>query len=118
VTSREDDGGCVTESEQAFCSDFSTLSEERSVGRFFEALKAGARAFKEGTEPTGYSVGGRPVRCPHCGQTKFAPGDALLNTRGATLFNLDWANPLASILICAECGRIEWFANPPDEIRS
>jgi hypothetical protein len=86
------------------------------MGQFFEALKAGARAFKEGTEPAEYSVAGRPVRCPHCAGAKFAPGSALLNTRGRTAFNVDWADPSASILVCAECGRIEWYANEPEEI--
>jgi len=86
------------------------------MGRFFEALKAGVKGFKEGSEPGEYAVAGRPVRCPHCGETKFAPGSALLTTRGATLLNLDWANPSATILVCAECGRIEWFAHEPDDI--
>ena len=40
---------------------------------------------------------------------------ALLNTRTRSVFNVDWADPSASILICAECGRIEWFAHEPDE---
>ncbi len=86
------------------------------MASFFDALKAGARAFKEGTQPSEYSVAGRPVRCPHCGETKFAPGSALLNTRGRTAFNVDWLDPTATILICAECGRIEWFAHKPDEV--
>ena len=86
------------------------------MGRFFEALKAGLKGFKEGTEPAEYSVGDRPVRCPHCGESRFAVGDALLNTRGATLLNLDWVNPSATILVCAECGRIEWYAHEPTEM--
>jgi DNA-directed RNA polymerase subunit RPC12/RpoP len=86
------------------------------MGNFLDALKASARAFKEGTEPTEYSVAGRPVRCPHCGERKFAPGSALLNTRGRTAFNLDWFDPSATILICAECGRIEWYANEPESM--
>jgi hypothetical protein len=83
------------------------------MGRFFDAFKAGVRAFKEGTEPSEYSIAGRPVRCPHCGEGKFAPGSALLNTRGRSAFNLDWADPEATILVCAECGRIEWYASEP-----
>ena len=86
------------------------------MARFFEALKAGVRAFKEGTAPGEYTVAGRPVRCPHCGEQKFAPGSALLNCRSRTAFNVDWSDPSASILICAECGRIEWFASEPDEV--
>jgi DNA-directed RNA polymerase subunit RPC12/RpoP len=82
--------------------------------RFFDALKAGVRAFTEGPEPGEYSVAGRPVRCPHCGERKFALGGALLNTPALTFFNLDWANAEATILICAECGRIEWFVTEPE----
>jgi hypothetical protein len=85
------------------------------MGRFFDALKAGMRGFKEGTEPREYSLGGRPVRCPHCREGKFVPGTALLNTRGATFLNFDWANAAATILVCAECGRIEWYAHEPTE---
>jgi hypothetical protein len=88
------------------------------MGRFFEALKAGARAFNEGAAPREYSVAGRPVRCPHCGQGRFVPASALLNTRGLTAFNVDWLDPSATILMCAECGRIEWFANEPDSADS
>jgi hypothetical protein len=86
------------------------------MGNFFDAVKAGVRGFKEGTEPRAYSVAGRPVRCPHCGEDKFAPGSALLNTRGRTAFNLDWADPSAALLVCAECGRIEWYVQEPTAI--
>jgi DNA-directed RNA polymerase subunit RPC12/RpoP len=85
------------------------------MARFFDALKAGVKGFKQGTEPSEYSVAGRPVRCPHCGEGKFAPASALLNTRGLSAFNLDWADPSATILVCAECGRIEWYAHEPTE---
>ena len=57
-----------------------------------------------------------PVRCPHCGERKFAPGSALLNTRALSLFNLDWADQSASFLVCAECGRLEWFAQEPQAL--
>ena len=86
------------------------------MGNFIEALKAGVKGFKEGTRPSEYSVAGRPVRCPHCGEGKFAPGSALLNTRARSAFNVDWADPSAAILVCAECGRIEWFAQQPDVV--
>jgi len=39
---------------------------------------------------------------------------ALLNSSGSTFFQLDWTDPAATILVCAECGRIEWFAQEPD----
>ena len=85
------------------------------MGRFFEALRAGAKGFKEANDPIEYSIAGRPVRCPHCGHTKFGSGHALLNTRIRSAFNVDWADPSATILVCAECGRIEWFAQEPEQ---
>jgi DNA-directed RNA polymerase subunit RPC12/RpoP len=84
------------------------------MGRFFTALKAGVAGFNEGTGPGEYQVAGRPVQCSHCGHQKFVSGRALLNTAGRTFMNLDWTDPSATTLICAECGRIEWFAQEPD----
>jgi hypothetical protein len=51
------------------------------MGRFFDALKAGVKGFKEANDPTEYSVGGRPVRCPHCGERKFAPTSGLYSRK-------------------------------------
>jgi predicted nucleic-acid-binding Zn-ribbon protein len=83
------------------------------MGRFFDAVRAGVKGFRDANDPTEFSVAGRPVRCPHCGGTRFAQDDALLNTRVRPIFNVDWADPGATILICAECGRVEWFVNEP-----
>lgn len=58
-----------------------------------------------------YSVAGKAVQCPHCGGTVFATRKILLNTRGATFFSFDWLNKGATVLTCARCGRLEWFAN-------
>ena len=88
------------------------------MGRFFDSVKAGVKGFKEANDPTGYSVAGKPVRCPHCGGSEFTPGSALLNSRARSAFNVDWMDPTASILICADCGRIEWYAQEPTEIRN
>jgi hypothetical protein len=88
------------------------------MGRFVEAVKAGVRGFKKANAPRRYSVAGRPVRCPHCGETTFLPGRALLNSRARSVLNVDWADPLAATLVCAECGRIEWFASEPEEIET
>ena len=86
------------------------------MARFFDAVKAGVKGFKEANAPRAFSVADKPVRCPHCGESKFALGSALLNSRGRTAFGLDWVDPSASLLICAECGRIEWYAQEPTEI--
>ena len=86
------------------------------MGSFLDALKAGVHGFKTANDPAEYSVGGRPVRCPHCGERKFYPRTALLNTRARSAFNIDWADPGAAILICAECSRLEWFVQEPERI--
>jgi hypothetical protein len=84
------------------------------VGRFFDAMKAGIMGFKEGIGPQAYQVAGRPIHCPHCAHEKFLEGHTLLNTAAKTFFKLDWLDPSATTLICAECGRIEWFAQKPE----
>ena len=84
------------------------------MGRFFNAVKAGVASMKESAGPAEYTIAGKVVRCPHCSHEKFTSGRALLNTAGLTFFKLDWADPSATILVCAECGRIEWFAREPD----
>jgi len=73
-----------------------------------------SEGMREAAEPRAYSVAGRPLRCPHCGNATFTPGRALLNSAGRTFFNLDWTDPAATLLVCGECGRIEWFAQKPD----
>ena len=90
------------------------------MGIFFKALKAGVAGFAEGMneadQPRNYSIAGRPVTCPHCECNTFIPGRALLNTPVRSFFNIDFADPSATILVCAECGRIEWFAQAPDVV--
>lgn len=53
---------------------------------------------------------GRTVTCSHCGGTNFEKSSALLNSRGLTFLDLDWANASADIYLCKQCGHIEWFA--------
>jgi hypothetical protein len=64
-----------------------------------------------------YTIGGKTIRCGHCGHEKFDIASALLNTPGMTFFGLDWANRCATLLCCRGCGRIEWFLKEPSEIR-
>jgi ribosomal protein S27AE len=87
-----------------------------SMGRFFKALRAGLKGGWEAateSQPTRYSIEGRPVRCPHCGGGDFAVGKAQLNTAGMEFLNLAWANPSATTMLCGECGSIQWFAQEP-----
>jgi len=66
------------------------------------------------TEPTAkYSapiqVAGIDLRCQICQHDHFFERQGQLNTRALTLFRLDWINPAARCLICANCGYIHWF---------
>ncbi|MGB5370429.1 MAG: hypothetical protein WBN18_08360 [Flavobacteriaceae bacterium] len=47
--------------------------------------------------------------CYICGHDLFFHRKAQLNTRLATLFNVDWANKSAHCHVCADGSHIEWF---------
>jgi len=71
---------------------------------------------RAGDETHHYSVAGTQVRCPHCGGEDFDAGRALLNTPGMTFLRLDWANRDADVLICMNCGHVDWFMKVPERI--
>ena len=54
-------------------------------------------------------VYGKSLSCPVCSYDKFWTRKTLLNSRAATLFNLEWANKNATNHICDQCGHILWF---------
>ena len=56
-------------------------------------------------------VNGKQLTCPICDGDHFRERKTLLNSRGATFFNFDWANEDAINYICADCGYILWFAD-------
>jgi DNA-directed RNA polymerase subunit RPC12/RpoP len=64
-------------------------------------------------QPLTVSIAGRPLRCPHCQNDTFYERSWQLNTSGMTFFNLDWLNSSATNYVCSQCGRIEWFTEPP-----
>lgn len=67
-------------------------------------------SFKRGlNDDHSYEIAGEMLVCPHCGGIDFEQSEAQLNTAGLTLLGLDWANRNASIFVCMNCGRIEWF---------
>jgi predicted nucleic-acid-binding Zn-ribbon protein len=84
------------------------------MGGFWNGLKRAVKSLADG--PDQFEVEGKPVRCPHCGHDRFAEGEALLNTVGMTALSMDWANRTASTLMCAGCGRIEWFGQKPTKV--
>jgi hypothetical protein len=61
-------------------------------------------------------ISDRLVKCDICQGTKFWLSKAQLNTRAMTFFNLDWLNASSLILICSNCGAIQWFLKSKYEI--
>ena len=77
---------------------------------FFSNFKRGLR------DDWKFEVAGKPVTCTHCGHDEFEHSEAMLNTWGLTLLDLEWANPSATVLICKNCGHLEWFLDDLGEI--
>ncbi len=65
-------------------------------------------AKREGSE---YEVNGHKLICPVCSKSYFWTRTTLMNTRGLTFFNLDWANVSADNYVCSHCGHVSWFLN-------
>jgi uncharacterized protein len=78
-------------------------------------LKAAAKSLI--TTPTRFRVREIPIVCPLCGHDEFDQRSMLMNTSGMTFLNMDWLNKSACALICKRCGRIELFAESPEERR-
>jgi len=76
-------------------------------------LFGNTRRTQQDQTPSGFSLAGKAVHCPHCDGAQFIVGQAQLNTALATLIELDWLNKTASILRCTDCGQIQWFAMEP-----
>lgn len=87
----------------------------KNLGR---ALKAGVKGFAKAFEPARYLAAGLPVFCPHCKGDLFQEQEALLNTTGATLVNLDWLDKSGMALLCEKCGLIQWYAKKPEKTRA
>jgi len=64
---------------------------------------------KEKTLNEYYINKGTKLQCIICKNTKFWTRKSLLNTKGLTFFNLDWANKSATNYICGNCGYVHWF---------
>ena len=72
-------------------------------------LKAAAKALVSGPPAESFRVAGKPVTCPHCGNTLFRRRKASLNTAASSATSTEWADREACALVCANCSRIEWF---------
>ena len=54
-------------------------------------------------------VKGHSVTCPLCSHPYFWTRQTLMNTRLATLMELDWTERVATNYICDNCGYVFWF---------
>jgi uncharacterized protein len=86
------------------------------VADFFKRVRKGLKAAKESFGPTQCHAGGIQVVCPHCQHDAFQEGSAQLNTAGMTFLGLDWLNKSASLLVCVNCGQIQWFGKQPNKV--
>ncbi len=48
---------------------------------------------RKSQDPENIKVHGKQLVCPVCGNDQFRTRKILLNTRAATTFNIEWANP-------------------------
>ena len=76
------------------------------------------KGFQQGYHDFGghFAVAGREVVCSQCGGTVFDDRNALLSTRGLAFLELNWLNSGAALLVCRNCGHIEWFLGKPEEL--
>ena len=81
---------------------------------FFDAVRASFRGGGKDAEPQAYLARGRKIVCPHCANDRFSRREAMLNTRIATFFELDWVNRSGIALVCSNCSMIQWFGEAPE----
>jgi hypothetical protein len=58
-----------------------------------------------------FGEGRQPFTCTVCGGELFTSREVKLNTTGAELFNLGWANASANGLVCEGCGYLHTFVS-------
>jgi len=74
-----------------------------------KGLKEAAKAMVSPPKAQSFSAVGRLVECRHCENILFHKNKASLNTSASSIFGTEWLDREASVLICANCSRIEWF---------
>jgi hypothetical protein len=82
----------------------------KNLGR---ALKAGAKGFAK------HRLAIRQEACKFGARTVKERGqeqEALPNTTGMTLANLDWLNESGTALLCENCELIQWYAKKPERL--
>jgi len=72
-------------------------------------LKATAKSLTTAPKAESFRAGGKPIECPHCENILFHKKKASLN------FAMSWAKRQATVLVCANCSRLEWFYDDVEE---
>jgi hypothetical protein len=49
------------------------------------------------------------LKCSICQHDRFNSRRAMLNTKGATFFQVEWLNRNADCHVCDRCGFVHWF---------
>lgn len=82
---------------------------------YLNALKRGfAAAVSSATAAHSFSAAGKKIVCLHCGEDKFYRGNALIDRN--RLIETDWVDNEVALLACANCSRLEWFADEPEQL--
>ena len=55
------------------------------------------------------ALDGASMKCQVCNNHTFWRRDAQLHTGVASFFNVEWASPTCTCVICSRCGFIHWF---------
>ena len=64
---------------------------------------------KKEVKPQHINVKGKKLKCTICAHDRFYYRKAQLNTKIASLLDVDWANKSAHCYVCENCTHIEWF---------
>lgn len=67
--------------------------------------------FKKDAPAGKVMVKGKYLTCNTCDHDRFFYRESQLNTRLASLFDVDFANKKAHCYVCESCTKIQWFLN-------
>ena len=83
------------------------------MASFLKSLRRGVAAAAEAPRGRRFEFEGHFLACALCGHDRFLQGTAAPSSNLLRFVGLDWAAPNMTTFTCEQCGRIEWFAQPP-----
>lgn len=88
--------------------------DARRVGDVLNSINESAeRESKRLFGPFSYSLKGKGIRCPHCGNGLFHKAKGRTSSEFMTMVDLDFLEPEMTLLICSECGVVSWLNEEP-----